>query len=78
VVPARGQVTSGKSVEQFRNMIIQVRDRVGRLEVRGLDEKQAIAEHPTAEFDARWGKGRVRADDFVRAVYSTFKNHGYN
>ena len=30
---------------------------------------QVIAEHPTAEFDAKWGHGRVPAEAFVQEVY---------
>ena len=41
--------------------------------VAGRTEDQILASHPTASFDARWGSGRVRPDEFVREVYSSLR-----
>lgn len=73
VVPARGKVTNGISVKEFVHMIVTVRGRVRRSLLAGRTESEVLAEHPTAEFDARWGKGRVRPDDFVREVYDSLR-----
>jgi hypothetical protein len=70
IVPARGRVANGADVEAFHNMIVTVRERVQHLIGAGLTEDQVLREHPTAEFDARWGHGRVSPDAFVREVYS--------
>ena len=69
IVPARGEVTNGASLKAFCNMITTVRDRVQHMIDARRSEAEIIAEHPAAEFDARWGHGRVSADVFVRAVY---------
>jgi hypothetical protein len=69
IVPARGEVTNGATLKSFCNMITTVRDRVQHLIDARRGEAEIIAEHPTAEFDDRWGHGRVSADVFVRAVY---------
>ncbi|MBV9762039.1 MAG: hypothetical protein JO340_15860 [Acidobacteriaceae bacterium] len=73
VVPARGKPTTGIDVAAFRDMISAVRERVSRLIDRGLTEDQAVSEHPTANFDARWGKGRLTPDAFTREVYAAVK-----
>jgi cyclase len=73
IVPARGKVTNGASVKAFRDMIATVRDRVKPLIAAGRTESQILAEHPTADFDARWGHGRVQPDQFVREIYSAIK-----
>src|SRR5437879_1367611 len=73
VVPARGEVTNGASVKAFRDMIVTVRDRVKHLVEQGRTEAQILAEHPTADFDARWGHGRVSPDQFVRELYDALK-----
>jgi len=73
IVPARGEVTDGASVKAFRDMIVAVRDRVKPLIAAGRTERQILAEHPTADFDTRWGHGRVQPDQFVREVYSAIK-----
>jgi len=69
VVPARGKVTNGATLKAFRDMAVTVRSRVQHLVESGKTESEVVAEHPTADFDAQWGHGRVRADDFVHEVY---------
>ena len=73
VVPARGQITDGSTVEAFRDMILAVRDRVQRLVDQGRTENQVVDAHPTTEFDKRWGNGRIGPDTFVREVYRSVK-----
>jgi alpha-L-fucosidase 2 len=74
VVPARGKMTTGADVQTFRDMIVTVRDRVkARLDA-GKTEQQILAEHPAADFDARWGHGRVTSDAFVHMLYNSLKN----
>jgi len=73
VVPARGEVTNGASVKAFRDTIVTVRDRVQHSIDAGHSENEVIAEHPSAEFDARWGRGRVPPDAFVREIYRALK-----
>lgn len=55
IVPARGRVTNGGTVKAFRDMIVTVQDRVQHLAAAGKTESQAVAEHPTSDFDAEWG-----------------------
>jgi cyclase len=71
VVPARGKVTDGSAVKAFRDMIVTVRTRVqGSVDAKKT-ESEVVAEHPTSDFDAQWGHGRVTPDEFVRQVYAS-------
>jgi hypothetical protein len=70
IVPARGTVTNGAAVKAFRDMIVTVKDRVQHMIQAGQTEDQIVAAHPTSDFDARWGHGRVLPDEFVRKIYS--------
>ena len=74
VVPARGEVTNGAGLKAFCDMLKAVRKRVQHSIDEGKTESQVIAEHPTAELDAKWGKGRVAPDAFVQEVYRALKN----
>ena len=69
VVPARGEVTNGGALKAFCDMIRAVRREVQRSVDAGRKESEVIAERPTAEFDAKWGHGRVAPDAFVQEVY---------
>ena len=72
-VPARGEMMNGTAVQEFREMIVSVRDRVKKMAEAGKTEDQVVASHPTAEFDSRWGHGRVKPEDFVHEVYASLK-----
>jgi len=73
VVPARGEMTNGAGLKAFCDMIVAVRDRVRHSIDAGYTENQVIGEHPTAEFDAQWGHGRVQPDAFVEEIYRALK-----
>jgi len=73
VVPARGEVTNGAGLKAFCDMIKAVRDRVQRSIDAKHPEDQVVGEHPTADFDAKWGHGRVSPDAFVKEVYRELK-----
>ena len=73
VVPARGKVTNGATVKAFLDMIAAVRDRIRPMIDAGQGESAALAEHPTADFDAQWGHGRIGPDEFVHEVYSALR-----
>jgi hypothetical protein len=73
VVPARGKVTNGAALKAFRDMMVTVRDRVRRMVSAGSSEADVLRGHPTSDFDAQWGQGRVRPEEFVREVYAALK-----
>jgi hypothetical protein len=74
IVPARGKVTTGATVAEFREMIIKVRDRIQPLLEAGRTEAEIAATHPTADFDAKYGHGRVTPEAFVAELYASLKN----
>ena len=73
VVPARGEVTNGTGLKAFLDMIAAVRKHVQHSIDARETESQVIAENPTAEFDAKWGHGRVQPETFVQEVYKSIK-----
>lgn len=73
VVPARGPVTDGTGLKAFLDMIAAVRKHVQHSIDAGETESQVTAAHPSAEFDAKWGNGRIRPDTFVQGVYRALK-----
>ncbi|HET7460513.1 MAG TPA: hypothetical protein VFJ82_04670 [Longimicrobium sp.] len=71
IVPARGPLATIRELGEFRDMLIAVHDRVEALVNEGKTVEQAVAAHPTAQFDARWGRGPVSPERFVRAAYAS-------
>lgn len=68
-VGARGPAAQGTDIRAFRDMLVAMRDRVRAMVRQGQTLDHVIAARPSAEFDARWGSGRVTPEAFVRAVY---------
>jgi hypothetical protein len=68
-VPVRGPVATPAQLKEYHAMLTQVRDKVRQLAQAGKSEAEIVAARPTAAFDARWGKGPVSPDAFVRMVY---------
>jgi cyclase len=70
IVPARGPLATLQDLRDFRDMLSAVRDRLNPLLDAGKSADDAVAAHPTAQFDARWGRGPVTPAQFVRAAFA--------
>jgi cyclase len=71
IVPGHGAVSDKAGLAKYRDMLVTVRDRVQTKKRAGASVEETVASKPTAEFDAVWGGGLVKADLFVALVYST-------
>jgi cyclase len=70
IIPGSGPIASRSDLQAYRNMLVTVRRRVRILVSKGETREQVVAEPPTKEFDARWGSGAVRGDEFTTVIYS--------
>ena len=73
IVPGHGPLGNRPTLEAYRHMLTSVRDRVQKEKTAGRTLAQAQAAKPSAEFDATWGNGMMKADDFVALVYNTLR-----
>ncbi len=71
IIPGHGPMADRAMLEQYRDMLVTVHDRVSKLKTSGKSVDEAIAAKPTADLDARWGKGHIGNDFFVKLVYDT-------
>jgi len=71
IVPARGPLATMRDLVEFRDMLVAVHDRVEQMVKDGRTVEQAVAARPTAALDARWGRGPVTPERFVRAAYAS-------
>jgi cyclase len=71
IVPGHGPLADRGALTKYRDMLVTVRDRVQKLKTAGRNEKEVVAEKPTADLDAMWGRGFVQPDEFVSMVYKT-------
>jgi glyoxylase-like metal-dependent hydrolase (beta-lactamase superfamily II) len=69
VVPGHGPVGGLPDLVAYRDMLVDVRNRVSRLKAQGKPLKTVIAEKPTAPYDAKWGQSVIGPDLFTTLVY---------
>jgi glyoxylase-like metal-dependent hydrolase (beta-lactamase superfamily II) len=74
IVPGHGSVATRADLQDYRDMLVQVRQRVMDLIATGKTIDEAVAAAPTKNFDAKWGSGYVPPDVFVKMVFSSLTN----
>jgi len=73
VVPGRGRVAGKRDLEDYLAVMLALRERIGKLIREGKSMEEAVALHPTADLDAKWGNGPIRPDQIVEEVYADLK-----
>jgi glyoxylase-like metal-dependent hydrolase (beta-lactamase superfamily II) len=68
VVPGHGEVTDRAGLQDYRDRLVSIRDRITDAIARGLSEDEVVALHPTEGF-AKAGRG---TDRWVRIVYREY------
>jgi cyclase len=71
IVPGHGPVATRSDLQDYRDMLVQVRQRIKVLVAAGKTIDEAVAAAPTKDFDAEWGRGYVSPDVFVRMVFTS-------
>jgi cyclase len=71
IVPGHGPLGDKDSLQKYRDMMATIATSVEKLKASGQTLDQVIAAKPTADFDAVWGKGALKPEQFVELVYST-------
>lgn len=69
VIPGHGPVGGRADLIAYRDMLVGIRSNVAALKQQGKTLDQIIAAHPTARFDAKWGKNIISPELFTRLVY---------
>ncbi|HEX9469958.1 MAG TPA: MBL fold metallo-hydrolase [Bradyrhizobium sp.] len=70
IIPGHGQPVSNKAeLQEFRDMLVAIRDNVAKLKKQGRSRDETVAAKPTAAFDAKWGQFVIDPGFFTRLVY---------
>lgn len=70
VIPGHGPLGTKAQLQEFRDMLATVRDRVDKLKRSGASEQEVVAKKPTADLDAKWAHGGS-PNMFVGIAYRT-------
>jgi glyoxylase-like metal-dependent hydrolase (beta-lactamase superfamily II) len=71
IVPGHGPLSDHAGLLTYRRVIATIRDRVQVAKRSKKTLAQVQAAKPSAQFDAEWGKGMMKPDDFIALVYNT-------
>jgi glyoxylase-like metal-dependent hydrolase (beta-lactamase superfamily II) len=70
-VPGHGPVATRADLQEYRDILVQVRQRIQVLIAAGKTMDEVVAAAPTKDFDAKWGSGYVTPDVFTKMVFSS-------
>jgi len=70
IIPGHGHPVSNRAeLEEFRDMLVAIRENVAALKKQGRSRDETVAAKPTAAFDAKWGNFVIDPGFFTRLVY---------
>jgi glyoxylase-like metal-dependent hydrolase (beta-lactamase superfamily II) len=69
VIPGHGAVGGKADLILFRDVLVEIRDKVGALKKQGKSLPDVVAAKPGARYDAVWGNLFQNPSDFVALVY---------
>jgi glyoxylase-like metal-dependent hydrolase (beta-lactamase superfamily II) len=73
VVPGHGPVGTKAQIRDYRQMLVDARDRIAKAIAAGMTEDQVVAAKPNADYDAKLRLNAQQAGNFVRVVYRSLK-----
>jgi glyoxylase-like metal-dependent hydrolase (beta-lactamase superfamily II) len=69
VIPGHGPVSNKAELKAYRDMLVDVREKVAALKKQGRSLEDTVAAKPTATYDAKWGQFAVKPAGFTKLVY---------
>lgn len=69
IVPGHGPVGTRKELQQYLDMLVDVRQQVAQLKQQGRSLAQIVESRPTARYDDQWGSFVLNPAFFTQLVY---------
>jgi hypothetical protein len=73
IVPGHGPVGTKAQIREYRQMLVDARERIAKAISTGMTEDQVVAAKPNADYDAKLRLNAQQAGNFVRVVYRSLK-----
>jgi glyoxylase-like metal-dependent hydrolase (beta-lactamase superfamily II) len=70
-IPGHGPLATRADLVRYRDMLVTVRDRVGKMITQRRTLKQILDAKPLTDLDAQWGNGNIKADQFLTIIYES-------
>ena len=69
IIPGHGPIGNRRQLQEYRDVLVDARDKVATLKQQGKTLPDVIAAKPTAQNDATWGAGFMKPEVFLGLVY---------
>jgi cyclase len=76
IIPGHGPVSGRKELQQYRDVLTTIRERILKSVLAGKSLQDVVASKPTAEFDATWGSGFINGASLTETAYNDLKARG--
>ncbi len=73
IMPGHGPLSNKKGLQEYRDMMVTVRERVLKMIKQKKTLEQVVAAKPTADFDAKWAGSFWKPDQWVGRVYADLR-----
>ena len=73
IIPGHGPLSNALELRKYRLMLVTAYNRIKALKDQGKTQAQTVAAKPTADLDAAWGNGFLKADNWVGIIYRGIK-----
>jgi len=70
VIPGHGKIGGKPEMTEYRDMLINIHDRVAALKKEGKSLEEIVATKPTAAYDSKWAGPFITGDVFTKLVYT--------
>ena len=74
IVPGHGPLGTKAMIREYRQMLVDVRERIQKLKAAGKSEDEVVAAKPNADYDAKLRLDERSIGNFVRVVYRSLQN----
>ena len=71
IVPGHGPLATRADLQKYRDMLVQVRQRIEDLIAAGKTMEEVVRAAPTNDFYSKWGTGYVTGEVFTEMVFSS-------
>lgn len=71
IIPGHGPLSNKAELQEFREMLKALRDKVAKLKDEGKTLEQVIAAKPSADYDAENGQAFIKPDQMVTFIYTS-------
>ncbi len=70
IIPGHGPVGDKTQLTEYRDMLVNMRDKVADIKKQGMSLEEVITAQPAAAYNAKWGRFLIDGSFFTRLVYA--------